>query len=66
MTQAMQRILQPICRARSGARTGFAAAFVLLLVSPFLYGQFINGSLSGTVRDSTGAVVSGAHVTLTN
>lgn len=40
---------------------------VLVLVSSStLFGQFDTASVLGTVRDSTGAVVSGANVTLTN
>lgn len=66
MMQTIERILQPICRSKSWTRAGVAAALVLLVLSPILYAQFINGSLSGTVRDSTGAVVAGAQVTLIN
>ena len=39
---------------------------ILLLSSSLVLGQFDSASVLGTVRDSTGAVVSGANVTLTN
>ncbi len=38
----------------------------LLCLAPAARAQFITGSLSGTVRDTTGAVVPKANVTLTN
>ena len=66
MTQRIQWILQPICRAQAWTRAGIAAALVLMLISPVLYGQFITGSISGTVRDPSGAVVPRANVTLIN
>jgi carboxypeptidase family protein len=45
-------------------RRALLAVFVCSLVCPFLYGQ-ATGSISGTVSDSTGSVVSGAKVTAT-
>ena len=66
MTQIIQWILQPICRAQAWTRAGIATALALMLISPVLYGQFITGSLSGTVRDPSGAVVPRASVTLIN
>ena len=62
MTQIMQWILQPICKAQAWTRAGIATALALMLISPVLYGQFITGSLSGTVRDPSGAVVPKASV----
>jgi hypothetical protein len=41
-------------------------ALVLLFAAQTALAQFITGSLSGTVRDTTGAVVPGAQVTLIN
>lgn len=40
-------------------------AFALLLV-PAAYGQRTTGTISGTVKDATGAIVPGAEVTATN
>jgi Carboxypeptidase regulatory-like domain len=53
---------------RLALRTGFAfVAAILLCVSPeALFGQAVNGSLVGTVTDSSGAVVPTAKVTLTD
>src|SRR5271154_4324390 len=42
------------------------AAILFLLTSTFLCAQYENGSLVGTIRDATGAAVSGAVVTITN
>ncbi len=42
------------------------AAILFFLTSSFLYAQYENGSLVGTIRDATGAAVSGAAVTITN
>src|SRR5215469_17605573 len=41
---------------------------VLQLVSPsqLLYAQYENGSVLGTIRDASGAAISGADVTVTN
>ena len=44
----------------------FLFAAILLLSSSMVFGQFDSASVLGTVRDSTGAVVAGANVTLTN
>jgi hypothetical protein len=38
----------------------------LLTVAPLLHAQYDNGSVVGTVRDSTGATIPGAKVTITN
>src|SRR5690349_16275838 len=48
---------------------GFAAMVAVLssLAPVRISGQaFVNGSISGTVTDSTGAVIAGANMTLTN
>ena len=55
------------CDRRKNRRGIFAVAvtlFVLLAVSAFA--QFEKGSLGGTVTDSSGAVISGASVTITS
>ncbi len=41
-------------------------AILFLLTPTFLLAQYENGSLVGTIRDATGAAVSGAIVTVTN
>ena len=48
---------------------GFAVACLLILLSlsaKFAPAQAVTGSLLGTVQDSSGAVIPGANVTLTN
>jgi outer membrane receptor protein involved in Fe transport len=56
-------------RSSSSGRVVAAALFLitvlLLVMTPSLFGQSITGDILGTVRDSTGAVVQGAKVTLT-
>ncbi|PYT01058.1 MAG: hypothetical protein DMF63_05185 [Acidobacteria bacterium] len=42
------------------------AAVIALCLSSLAIGQEISGSIVGTVRDSSGAVVPGAHVTITD
>ncbi|WP_433970796.1 TonB-dependent receptor domain-containing protein [Tunturiibacter lichenicola] len=42
------------------------AAILFLLLSTHLHAQYENGSLVGTIHDSTGAAVPGAAVTITN
>ena len=42
------------------------AAWLFFLVCAPLFGQYDNGSLVGTIRDSTGAPIVGAAVTITN
>ena len=44
----------------------FLAAIVFFLTSSLLHAQYENGSLVGTIRDTSGAAVSGAVVTITN
>ncbi len=44
----------------------FLAAIVFFLTSSLLHAQYENGSLVGTIRDASGAAVSGAVVTITN
>ena len=39
---------------------------VSILVAPYSYGQSAAGTLSGTVRDETGALIPGVSVTITN
>ncbi len=50
-------------------KVGFAAACLLILLSltaKVAPGQAVTGALLGTVQDSSGAVIPGANVTLTN
>jgi outer membrane receptor protein involved in Fe transport len=57
------------CRLAGIGRFFFAALLALLLVgfqSAPVFGQAESGTVSGTVRDSTGAVISGATVTAKN
>jgi Carboxypeptidase regulatory-like domain/TonB dependent receptor len=42
------------------------AAFLSVLLSLSAYGQRLDGTLRGTVRDPSGAVIPGANVTVTN
>ena len=42
------------------------AAFLSVLLSLSAYGQRLDGTLRGTVRDPSGAVIPGADVTVTN
>ncbi len=44
----------------------FLAAILCLFLTGFLHAQYENGSIVGTIRDSSGAAVSGAIVTITN
>jgi len=43
-----------------------SALAIILCMSGFLYGQEITGSIVGSVKDTTGAVVPGATVTITD
>ena len=47
-------------------RLAFLVLVVMSLVAPSLQGQLTTGSLSGTVRDSSGALVPGAKINLLN
>ena len=40
--------------------------FALIWATPSVYGQGRTGSIAGTVADSTGAVLPGAEITVTN
>lgn len=53
-------------RGALGRTLAFVPLCFLLLMTPVLRGQLTTGSLSGTVNDSTGAVVPQATVTLIN
>jgi hypothetical protein len=46
--------------------SGLVAAVVCLFFSSLLHAQYENGSLVGTIRDASGAAISGAVVTITN
>jgi hypothetical protein len=45
---------------------GGTLALAAVLVSTAAHAQFENGSITGTIRDSTGAPIAGAQVTVTN
>lgn len=65
MTQLIQQLLRMVS-ARS--RSGMIAATILTtaLLASMAVAQLTTGSLSGTVRDATGAVIPKANVTLLN
>src|SRR6202789_912974 len=44
----------------------FLAAVLFLFACTYLQAQYENGSLLGTIRDTSGAAVAGAEVTITN
>ena len=46
-------------------RIGYILAVLLISWSPSLFGQAVNGTLLGTVTDSSGAIVSDAKITAT-
>src|SRR5216117_1611887 len=52
------------CRLPLWVQAGFFVVFSLMSVSGF--GQVVTGTLVGTIRDSSGAVVPNADVTVTN
>ncbi|GGG95855.1 carboxypeptidase-like regulatory domain-containing protein [Silvibacterium dinghuense] len=65
-----QRLEQCFTRFTCKTKTCRIATFALLLLlatcAPLLHGQAANGSISGTVMDTTGAVIPHASVTLTD
>ena len=63
MMQTLKQKLAYILFRRIGGVLGLCS--FLLALTP-LSAQLLTGSLSGTVQDQTGAVVSGATVTLLN
>ena len=58
--QSNKRCIRSLCMCLS------LVAFTVLLAPSGSFGQMLNASLSGTVTDSTGAVIPGAAVTATN
>ena len=66
MMQVVQQMMRVILRARRAAYGAIALAAILLLLAPAATAQLTTGSLSGTARDTTGAVVPNANVTLIN
>jgi hypothetical protein len=46
-------------------RFGYIVSLLILSLSPSLFGQAVNGTLLGTVTDSTGATVADAKITAT-
>jgi len=64
--RSMQSIVRSGSNTRSaGQKLAFLFVPLLLLLAPALHAQF-GGSLNGTVTDTSGAVISGATVVLTN
>lgn len=59
-------IPQPTQTSRGIRRVPVALMFIALLLAGLLSGQNITGVITGTVKDSAGAVIPGAHVTLRN
>lgn len=55
-----------MCVRRALFSIAFLCAFFILLPSQFAFGQVDEGSITGTITDSTGALVPGAEVTLLN
>jgi hypothetical protein len=53
-------------RKKRPSSTPFLVAVLLLLLAPFVRAQYDNGSVVGTIRDKSGAAISGAVVTVTN
>jgi len=47
-------------------RAYFALSVVAILFPAVLYGQTTTAQISGTVRDSSGGIVSGAEITIRN
>lgn len=56
---------RPRCFSHRFARTASAAIILTLAASPLL-AQTISGTVSGTVRDASGAVIPNASITVTN
>jgi hypothetical protein len=53
-------------RIRTVLSFSVAFLFVLTLLAPTMFGQVTSGTIFGTVKDSSGAIVKGATVRLTN
>jgi hypothetical protein len=53
-------------RLRKGLRWGCILSIAMLVGAVLAHAQAVTGSISGTVRDQSGAVVPGAQVTLTS
>jgi hypothetical protein len=51
---------------RPGARLMASLALALCLIAPSAFAQITTATLSGLVKDSSGAVIPGATVTLTS
>jgi len=51
---------------RNGFQVGVLLLFIGLVCGGLLYGQLSTASITGTIRDSTGAVAPGAQLVLTN
>lgn len=65
MMQMLQQFSRTISDGALRRRRG-VLALLMLFLTPAAFAQITTGSLSGTVRDSTGAVVPNAGITLIN
>ena len=61
-----RRLLEDVVKRTTLAAIVSCSVFCLVLVLPKVTAQGLFGSISGTVRDSSGAVVTGATVKVTN
>ncbi len=53
-------------RKRVGSCLGILTALIVCLFAPSLVGQAVNGTLLGTITDTSGATVAGAKVLATS
>src|SRR5947208_13760816 len=56
----------PMCPSRSSSRLVTLVVFAVFLLAGVAQAQTITGSITGTVVDSSGAIVPGSKVTVTN
>ena len=55
----------PMCPSRSSSRLATLVVFAVFLLAGVAQAQTITGSITGTVVDSSGAIVRGSKVTVT-
>ena len=58
--------MRNLCRRRQTSAVPAALIFFICLAGQYLFGQVDTGTLLGTVKDQSGAVIPGVRVTLTN
>src|SRR5947208_14599478 len=56
----------PMCPSRSSSRLATLVVFAVFLLAGVAQAQTITGSITGTVVDSSGAIVAGSKITVTN